>query len=438
MPAKRVLLLGPCGIGKRDVAERLITTCHWDPSSVIDFEHKYLAFPAGPKPFGSFLADPVDVQCGHWRDAWARLEQNYGIKPESSTKTDKKSFADVDENLLLVMHGAVVHGDYGVRAPYDLLCVRRFNPHLILTIIDDVFDMWWRTEAKGKQKPSRERPTLEQLLLGRRVEQLAGDQIANHVSPRPRHILLSVQHSTETAARLVLGMPRVVYLAFPISEPRRMRAGPRRSKKGVLLIDKFHKAVADFQRKNRNVVFITPLAIDELPLGRRLDDEDVKAGVAEAVAQKTDPPPVLFRRARERWNLTSFVSLAETLSSGPPPDTEQKRIPYEQVLYAAGTIRADVAARDYRLVAQAHSIAVFNPVMNNKTELETGVRNEIEYASTSPLTDRTCVYQDPKQDRNKTFEKWLGKKGSLGERPVSRQIVMCKSVGELLESAAAP
>ena len=154
--------------------------------------------------------------------------------------------------------------------------------------------------------------------------------------------------------------------------------------------------------------------------------------------KKTDPPPVLFRRARERWNLTSFVSLAATLSSGPPPDAEQKRIPYEQVLYAAGTIRADVAARDYRLVAQAHSIAVFNPVMNNKTELETGVRNEIEYASTSPLTDRTCVYQDPKQDRNKTFEKWLGKKGSLGERPVSRQIVMCKSVGELLESAAAP
>lgn len=256
MPAKNVLILGVCGIEKRQVADRLASWCdrwHHHKLRIVDFEHDFLA-PPGEMAFHNFLGSDPRAQCAHWREAWTRLEGKLNDEP-------------CENPTLLLLHGAIVRGDYGVRTAYDIDSIRSFGPDLIITLIDNVYDLWWRTEARAKGEAWRGRPTLEQLIVARRVEQLIGDQIANHIhEKRVRHVVLSVHHPCESAARLIFDNPRIVYLAFPISEPRRMLRETPPNERGAESINRFHSGAFGYQRDNPGVVFVSPIAIDERPL----------------------------------------------------------------------------------------------------------------------------------------------------------------------------
>ncbi len=211
MPAQRVLLLGVTGIDKRPVIDRLAKCCLSDYGRTlrgVDFERDCLT--AVHRRGLSFVLDQDEpTQFEYWRRAWREFE--------SRVQTGD---ADV---TVLAMHATYVRRQYGVRLVYDPACISKFQPDLIINLIDDVYDMWWRTEARAAQDPWRGRPTIEQLLTARRVEQAAGAQLA-HLSQRPtRHYVLSVKHPVEALARLIcLDSTVVVYLSFPISEPRRM------------------------------------------------------------------------------------------------------------------------------------------------------------------------------------------------------------------------
>ena len=76
----------------------------------------------------------------------------------------------------------------------DVNEVASFRPHLIVTLIADVYDMWWRTESRAAGEAWKGRPTLEQLLLARRFEVAIGDQLALASATNPRHIVLAVGH----------------------------------------------------------------------------------------------------------------------------------------------------------------------------------------------------------------------------------------------------
>lgn len=439
MKPKRVLLLGTCGIGKKGVADRIKKwgeDHHSQDIRIVDFEHEYLVDEI-QKPYRSFLneARPVE-QFEQWRKGWRAFSKSQGIQEFVDKRRDQP-----DTPELLLLHGSIVNGNYGVRAVYDVKGIAAYQPDLIISLIDDVYDTWWRTQLKAKGHPLSGRPTMEQLLLARRVEQLVGDQIANHLPQPPRHVVLSVHHPIECAVRLILGQPRIVYMAFPISEPRRMLCADSSEEgttRGIDKVNDFHCQAFSFQKDYPEVVFISPIAIDELPFSKIVNgvmegEKTQESGVRDEFREKA------FRRDDLRWPTSEYWKEDAVLCPGRPEPT---LVPVRQVADAAGMIRTDVVWRDYRLVLQADSLAVFNPVMNNRGALSGGVQNELEFAS---LTDkRIYAYQDEEEDKGKDDEQGFFKKefiredSSMGASPMTSNIELCESVQELLVKASAP
>lgn len=433
MKAKRVLILGTCGIRKKSVAERIqqwARNHHSQEIRIVDFEHDYLVR-AITQPYRSFLKEPRPaVQFEQWRKGWRAFAKAQGFRENVNDGRDQP-----DTPELLLLHGSIVNGQYGVRAVHDVRDVVAYQPDLIISLIDDVYDTWWRTEKLAKGHPQRGRPTIEQLLLARRVEQLVGDQIANHLPEPPRHIVLSVHHPIECAVRLIMSEPRVVYMAFPISEPRRMRQDPseKRPSRGIDKVNDFHCQAFDFQKDNPGVVFISPIAIDELPFSR-IATESAEGKNTQESGVGDEIEETCFPREDLRWPTAKYWKEDSVLCPGRPEPTP---VPIRQVADAAGMIRTDVGWRDYRLVLQADSLAVFNPVMNNRDRLSGGVQNEIEFAT---LTDkRIYAYQEKEEDQNDFFRKeFLREESSMGDSPLTSNIELCQSVPDLLVKASAP
>ncbi len=115
---KRIVLLGICGSKKDAVAARLKERCSalGHELDVIDFEHDFLSAPE-EKPYRSFLLDPPHEQFRQWREGWDRL-------------TKAHDFSELKQHTLLLMHGAIVKGQYGVRAIIDLARIAEFKPDL--------------------------------------------------------------------------------------------------------------------------------------------------------------------------------------------------------------------------------------------------------------------------------------------------------------------
>lgn len=424
----RTVLLGICGLGKAQLAGRIDSWCqthhHHAPLRIEDFEHNYL--PNGAKvPYRTFLRDAPTKQFDYWRSGWAELRGSGFL-------------GSTNDDTVLLMHGAIVRGDYGTRVVLDLPSVLEFQPDTIITLIDDVYDLWWRTEDRAKDDSWKGRPTLEQLIAARRTEQLVGDLIANHLNPPARHVVLSVNHPLENAARLILSTspPHIVYLAFPISEPRRMLQQQPPNQRGMDLINEFHRSAFQIQKELPNCLFITPLAIDERPLSDLARQPE--SGVVEEVAAAQGEPDqqcLRFDRDTRRWP-TTIVGPRETLiSAGPPNASAQKPIPLSQVRAASGSIETDVGWRDYRLVLQADALAVCCPVMNNRDELAGGVRDEINFATTRGKP--VYIYQDEQQDE-KNLARQLLKPGSsaMGVSDQQELITFCQSMEDALKRAA--
>ena len=195
------------------------------------------------------------AQHDYWQRAWSHF-----FAQEEQVTRDGYEGPDV----FLTLHGCYTRGHYGTRLVADPREVARFRPHLIVTFIDDIFDLWWRTEERAHGDPWRGRPTLEHLALARRVEASFGDLVKCLADTRPRHLLVAAAHPQRTVAQAIYGnRAEVAYLSFPISEPRHMAAQGDRS--GIEAVNEFIRLSAKYERENRNVSFICPLAIDELP-----------------------------------------------------------------------------------------------------------------------------------------------------------------------------
>ncbi len=413
---KRVLLLGPTGTQKHRVAERLSSWCQSNLGHafrVFDFEKEYLTNPQrNRQPLASFLAMPVEQQHEKWKQAWNELEKE-GVAD------------DAEENRILLVHGSIVRGDYGVRCVCDISRLASFGADTIVTLIDDVYNLWWHTESRAHGEYHRGRPTLEQLIMARRTEQLFGDMIALQGKPRARHLVLALLHPIRTLAQYIFTAKRVVYLAFPITRPRKMlqQNGDRT---GIEAVNAFLHRVYDEQRTSPSTVFVNPLSIDELQLSEAFADKDAQVVTKDG---DDDVQGVHFDLAR-RWSLDNLWIQDELLSPG--PILEKHRIPLmrQQLDDALGLMRTDVGWRDFRLVMQADALAVFCPVMA-RGRLSRGVLAEIRAACAQGKP--SYVFQDPNFDPDGKFLEWLGTPGTMGADVAQQLITRVDSLDEMME-----
>lgn len=450
MKKKRILFLGVTGVDKKRALANIHNSYDRDDRSFwrepVDFEADFLF---NPNNGGSIRKDFLDTDFGSqvttWLAAWDRF------------KKTKLSKIPTEAGLMLGIHASYLRGHYGVRTvllPH--IIAKDFRPDLIITLIADVYDMWWRTEERAKGDALLGRPTLEDLLFGRRNELIVGDLIAGACRPeRPtiRNLMLSAYHPIETVRHCIdSDSPRIVYLSFPISEPRRMAEGKPSEgippdPSGIAEVSQFVARAYELQKARPNLVFQCPLTIDELPLRKlvlrpdllaryKLSEEEVdRRGLPSKDDDDNPIPYVDFPRDELRWKLSDLCDTNRCIAA--PHDGPQKAFPIPQIEQAMGNMYTDVTLRDYRYVEQAECLAVFNPMFNTRRDKISGsVQGEIEHALGQGK--RVFVYQDPDRDRPGAVDLQFGKQqATMKAAPTQNRKSRASTPEELLDVIAA-
>ena len=384
-PHKRVLFLGPTGVDKSAAASRLMNFVekNWGHSiQYVDFENDFLKKHIARhsyKTWTSFLAADLRAQSSIWRTAWEEFSKTLGA-----------------EITILGLHATYVSGIMGLRCPIHVpdIC-ESFKPTLIVSLIDDVQNMWRRTEERAGGKDLAGRPTFEQLLSARRAEQILGDMIVTHSQPSDvRHVVCATGNALVSLANLTIFDADVTYMSFPISVPMEMAKNGDRS--FIELINRAHQIALTVMQKEHARAFITPLSIDELPLLELKSGEDGN---------------VVYDCASGRWNQNELwgdpdAAILPMLKDG-------FKIPIaEQIKPAEGAMRTDVGWRDRRLVLQSRSLAIVCPKDPNKDRITRGVRDEI---GTAIAVGTPCFYwQNPEWDKDGFVQSQFPSAGSMG------------------------
>lgn len=413
--AIRALLLGTTGVNKSFAVKQLHEyrkmTAQPAPFKAVDFEREYITTSIDTE-FASFLDFNESVQYERWDAAWHQFHEEF--PPER------------DVNLILSLHGVVLRELYGVRSLIAVDAIRQYQPTHMITLMDDVYMQWRRTELRAGGREYVGQPTLLQLLDGRHSELVIADVFRRCLpsTSRPKNWLVAARHPARVLDRLLFGSGDVlpVYLSFPISEPRRMEKAGDHS--GIEEINKFLVLAMEQERSSPHVVCFSPLAIDELPLAARV------TGPGMASGEET----VDFSPAKERWEVRDYIG-EEDLLLTEETDSAVIQVPAKQLREAEGMIRGDVGVRDYRLVRQARRLVVFNPWFNGRPS--SGVINEVDHAVDQRLP--VHIFQDPAHDvRGEASAMLKGTSGALGGRPGRQRVQFHSTIREALGSACKP
>lgn len=403
------LLLGSTGVDKGRAVRALQEFADADgdaaPMEYIDFERDYLVEEFGGQMW-SYLDARERYQRSEWRRACARLAEHVNAR-------------DPSQRLIVGMHGVIVRDLYGARSPVHIPSVAALRPSRIVTLIDDLHDVWTRTEARAANGLWVGQPSLAQLLDARRMEILIGDLLAAHLSEEclVTHRVLAVKHPARELYRL-LSIPaeraRLIYLSFPIAGPR--REAERGGGAAIRELNELLRQALVRLAAQPDAVAIVPVTVDELP-------------VVRAQPRYPEEEPTFELVPSQRWNLRELWpddSLLAELPDGPVT------LSSAQVAEASGSLEADVPVRDYRLVEQSDRVLVINPVFQG--ELASGVRNEVMYGTY--LSRPVHVFQSHDHDSsNKAREALIGASGALGTRPGGHYVTFYKSVEEAIDAA---
>jgi hypothetical protein len=139
---KRILLLGPTGVDKataiKRVAARLGQVLGHN-LKFVDFENAFLKEHLNVRHWTAFLAQDIAQQAVTWRTSWADFRKSLD-----------------GEITVLGLHASYVSGPLGLRCPIHIPSIcEDFQPTLIITLIDDVFQMWSRTEERAADRKSK-------------------------------------------------------------------------------------------------------------------------------------------------------------------------------------------------------------------------------------------------------------------------------------------
>ncbi|MGB7036297.1 MAG: hypothetical protein WBD71_12305 [Xanthobacteraceae bacterium] len=378
---KRVLFLGPTGVDKAAAAARL--SAHLEQRGhgfrFVDFENAHLKNEPGARSWTQFLAQDLALQTLTWRRAWDEF---------------KKSLTN--ETTILALHATYVSSVLGLRFPIHIPSIcGDFRPTLIVSLIDDVYAMWKRTEERAAGRGDKGRPNFDQLLVARRAEQTMGDLILSHTESRAtRHVLCATGNNLSALANLIIFDAPVTYLSFPISAPRKLAKAGNMS--FIELINEAHHMAAEEMVRDPHRCFISPLAIDELPL------------VFKADAEASDT--VNFNCATDRWNVGELWGSSDL--SILPNEDKITAFPKEEVLSVREAMQTDVGWRDRRLVMQSKSLAIVSPKPPEEDRITRGVAEEIE---TAVMLGTICHYwQKPEWDPKDYVGNRFSGAGSMG------------------------
>lgn len=371
--SKLFLFFGTTGTEKEEALKRLQ---YWAQAKgrpqplCVDVEERIEGF-YGCGRLYEYLDQPItSFQKTDWNEAFEQISQE--VQEERKQR-----------DVYLAIHGALIRKDYGVRSVINLAEVAQLHPDAIITLIDDVFVNWHHTERRAASgQEHKGRPTLTQLLIGRRYEILIADLVVNFHQdqfgrPRKPNYVLGLRHSVETLGRLLYAdNPKRVYVSLPISTPR------NRQEKGdataIKMVNSLLQEALEFQKADKNLVLFLPVTLDEM----------LVKTLANTISSDPQEDDSLELPLSRRWQIPEV--LGQTLRDEASLPTTIK-LPARQVKAIAGLIDDEIRTHDFRMIDQSEKVLVLSQYCDK--EESGGVSAEISYAV---MTSRKVeAYQVP-------------------------------------------
>jgi hypothetical protein len=423
MSFRRVLLTGTSGLGLGDVLERLKTRIVPSPVCA-KAEEYFLKSVEDTRPLGSSqhldppeamisaLALPREVLVPCWQAAFESLVKATLLGADTES-TDQ---APNDAPLVLAAHMCYYHQQTREFAPlvdFELLG-RLFQPDVVVTLVDDVEEMFERLRQPGQMYSKYDYrgsaglalrcAHLAQLIHWRASESAFAEAFARF--RRCPHYVLAGKHPMDTLVKLLSDPGRpTVYLSHPISGPRRQL---NKGNRGAF--DEFAGALEQVASSlRRHITVFEPTTIDEFrfrsfelagapdcksgtvfvpELGERWPLPNHGEDLVLGSVNTSDPKPfdasllAEYETARRRdprgstrSGVRGLLSRIRAAFTRPPDWFRELDIASVLVGALVGEIGRAVTARDLKLVGQCKHLVVVRPLFNGRSS--GGVGEEI-------------------------------------------------------------
>jgi hypothetical protein len=265
------------------------------------------------------------------------------------------------ENVFLSIHLSLYrHSNFFTFTDWEEL--RRFQPDAIITIIDDIHEIWARIRRTTEQARDRTLLTLKELFAWRSVECFFAEQLSRNLfeGRRVPHFIVAVKHPLAMFDGLIFESARPrIYASYPITKTRS-------SSDAVAEINIARK------RLHAEFVVFDPVTIDE-----RILQFKVEGALPE---QRT-----IEIGSNDRWPLDINDCALDEADRGP---LYPLQLPTNEI-EALGTrfeerwrwqdIDDNIRWRDLALINQSQGVFAYRPRFGN-SEPSPGVTRELNYA----------------------------------------------------------
>lgn len=309
-------------------------------------------------------------------------------------------------------------------SPVDLNSVRKSKPQSVLTLIDDIYEVYYRLSQPGQVFDIQELQNRTFLAGGsgerdlKDTRRLYKDALSLAVASLLRvlvwrekeidcaanlcrtagceHAVLAAKHPVDTGARLLLGSTSSVfdaigatypiYISHPISRPRRDRQKGRIWPPFVKDLDEVVRRIAQKPVGNRHVTPMMPTAIDEF----RIFDDGVYLHPYLTPRWPIPEDDLLYTRPSAPEKVRPYADYddyerRELLSIFDPPiDSTGRRagLPLSDPEVSGvlrtlkEAVRLQMAGRDHLLVRQCPGFFLYRP-LHGEFEFSSGVDSEL-------------------------------------------------------------
>ena len=303
-----------------------------------------------------------------------------------------------NKDIFINLHACFYHHytvEYISLAKAEL--IRRFQPDLFITLIDDIYDIHNRLREPGQifhpsyggaTEPIGAILELMRILDWRANEIMMTRHFANEL--RVPHYVFAVKHSYDTLYKLIFEDKHKFYISHPISEVRRLQKSGE-GEEANQIIEAIHRLET---KSSSEFASFFPTTIDELRIQQ--EERDKKTVYVPKLMPRWDS-----EKYQKPINLL-FIPLSK-IKSDPLWGKENEYSRELHLLLKAlyNRIEVQVSSRDHKLVEQSDFLFVYRPCFNGN--VSSGVLKEIQYYMmlTGSRNDKKCFIYMPTEDQNK-------------------------------------
>jgi hypothetical protein len=348
---------------------------------------------------------------GEIKESWPQAYKN-ALK--------KASKGNPDISILIMSLEYYRSETYEFYSPIDTRAIQESGPRSILTLIDDIYEIYFRLSQPGavfdikeliaRKYGSANRNSedvrklyqdalsvtigsLLRVLVWREKEISCGENLAKSLGCE--HSVLAVKHSVETGVRLLLGKTSVeypaigisypVYVSHPISRPRRAHWAQGSWPSFPKDLERVVNALAE-KGSGARIVPINPTAIDEF----RILDDGTYLHPSLTSRWPIQEGELLYSRHKISNGTNDFISDEDFEHRGlstifdPPIDSSGRRVGLPMsdpevsgmLRTLKDSIQLQMAGRDHLLVRQCPGFFLYRPLYQ-EFDFSSGVASEI-------------------------------------------------------------